>query len=82
MPWVSPQGSHSNSIEDPEVSELLNFGIDAFADAALNLIDGQAGSVKNVILFNAATVNIPEPGAAALLGFGLLGLVLLRRRAP
>ena len=56
------------------ISGILNPGVDAFGDAVFNEISAR-------VRFNSATVNlIPEPGTASLLGLGLVGLVLLRRR--
>jgi hypothetical protein len=59
------------------ISGLLNPGIDFMADPAFD-------DISNRVLFNPAAVAflaIPEPGTAALLSLGLLGLVLVRRRA-
>lgn len=56
------------------LSGLFNSGVDGFGDNNFNIINDQ-------VLFHGATVNvIPEPGTAALLGFGLVGLVLMGRR--
>jgi hypothetical protein len=55
------------------LSGLFDCGICAFADADLNVLPN--------IEFNAATVNVPEPGTALLLGLAFAGLALgLRRR--
>ena len=54
------------------ISGILNAGVDAFADAGLNIMDER-------VRFNSATVNIPEPGAGPLLGLGVLCLVLMYR---
>jgi len=69
-------GSPVNNDGADIISGLLNFGVDFFADSGFN-------DINNQILFNTATVNlgIPEPAAGALLGLGVVGLALLRRRA-
>lgn len=54
------------------ISGILDVGVDGFFDAAFNTIDTS-------VLFNAATVNIPEPGTAALVSLGLLGFALATR---
>jgi len=55
---------------------LFNPGVPGpfFADAAFNEIGG-------FVLFRSATVNIPEPGTASLLGLGLVALLLAGRRS-
>jgi len=53
---------------------FLNPGVDGLGGAAFANISASA-------LFKGATVNvIPEPGTAALVGFGLVGLILAGRR--
>src|SRR5262245_39240807 len=57
-----------------DILSLLEFGVDGIFDADLNDISGS-------VLFRPATVNlIPEPGAASLLGLGLVVLALRFRR--
>ena len=55
---------------------FLNVGVDGLGGAGFN-------DITNTALFHGATVNggfvIPEPATAALLGFGLVGLVLVGR---
>ena len=65
---------HVNAGQQGDViSGLLNFGIDSVNDATF-------GDMAARTLFGSATVVIPEPATASLLGLGLIGLTLAGRR--
>jgi hypothetical protein len=56
------------------ISGILNFGIDSINDATFNDMAART-------LFRGASVTIPEPATASLLGLGLIGLALAGRRS-
>ena len=73
--WKVKAGVSTDSVDI--LSGVLNQALDAFGDSAFN-------DISNLVLGNPASVNVaaPEPGTAALLGLGLLGLGLASRRRP
>jgi len=65
---------HVNAGDAVTISSFFNPGIDDFLNSSWAVIP------QSSILLNSATVIIPEPGTASLLGLGLLGLVVAGRR--
>ncbi|WP_111641197.1 PEP-CTERM sorting domain-containing protein [Marinimicrobium alkaliphilum] len=51
-----------------------------FTSAGINSVDFLADDLRQVRLGGIQPVAVPEPGAAAMLGLGLLCLVMIRRR--
>jgi hypothetical protein len=70
--WKVNAGANNDGADI--ISGILAAGLDVFGDGVFN-------DISSSVLFRSATVNVPEPGTAALLGLGFIGLVLMGRRS-
>lgn len=94
MTWTESDfvGSFVDDIFFDALGELTGFSLDRFEDGlggfmyiysantmAIGDPDGQLNACNSCVSFS-RSVSVPEPGTLALLGIGLLGMGLVRRR--